>query len=380
MKDLLKDFFKSRGRIINQSCIIFYYNRGIIEPNIIIWNRFLSRIRGIVGTKVVQIIFLCSNISTLSKNDRTCWGVLHSPTDRIFWNNCSVYIELLLWYIPSTTINIRSNDSCIFYSRIYYSLSIYKSIYSFYFFRNYNISTISIFILQNNQWAWMSRRYISDIFLIKKNVSSHNNNRILRCWPSPRNTGIQISRSHHKIKCIWIWIWKIEYINIPRKKRNVFLDTIKKVWVIDIWKNISNLLIWKIVDTTSCNRTDNCHFSDKIQSNTIEHDSSLRSSSHWWGYNHIICMSKKRNPSKCLTVSKSFNESFWRIIIYTRSTIDRRSRKHDPTSILTPSKTSSRTDKTRITKYFIRAENLCTSIASSMRKSCPPDVPSPKMR
>lgn len=70
--------------------------------------------------------------------------------------------------------------------------------------------------------------------------------------------------------------------------------------MIDRRKYISYLLIRDIINTSSGDIPDDRDFSNKVQSNSIKQHASLSIRS-----DRSSCFSKKRNPTKSLTMSKT---------------------------------------------------------------------------
>lgn len=138
-------------------------------------------------------------------------------------------------------------------------------------------------------------------------------------------------------------------------------------------KNISDLLIWKIIDATSCDRSDHGDLPDKVQSDSIERYPGLCCSGDRSGDHNIICLCKKRDPSECMCVTETLDQSTCWIVVYSRSTIDRCTRKHNPSSILTPGISRRRTYESRISQDFISTKYLRTiDPRHSMSKVHPP--------
>lgn len=366
-------------RIGSKSLIIIYYQCCYIESRIIIWYTFLCRIIGIICTEIIEIKYLCLCWSTFIDHDRTYWWRLERSSDCILRYDCSLDIELICWNIPYSWSDKRSDDSGSLISWIYNSLSIHECINSFYILTNDDISSISICIFENNKCTIQIGR-ITDLICrascVKNKIFSDNYYTSFPWWPYPSeiariiiwrlmNKEIKVIRRIGQV-CIW---------NISRNERDIFSYSIENLGMIDRAKYISDLLIWKIIDSRSSNISDHSNFPDKIKINTIKGDSCLTCSS--WQNWCSICI--KRNPSESITMAKSFDKTTCWIIVDSWSSINPWSRKCYPSSILTPGKSSQRTNIIRIMKYTIIAKDswfLDTWVC--MTESCPSYFPKPE--
>lgn len=372
---------QSRRWIREDRSIILNNHWGILKAHIRYPKRKrpLSRVRSIIGSKIIQVIHLRIRQITIVDNDRTYRWNLLSTTDCIFWDKEPLEIELIGWDIERSRGNVWNNiPETIFFSRKYGSIGIEKGINLFYLVSNDNISTISIIIFERYNGSCNTITIMSDIVgSIQHYVMPDNKNSSfsLSCWPNRIRyiKGIIAILLDKKCK-IRVHISKSSIINISRQNSQVLANCIDNISMLRSSKYISNILIWNIKYTRTSNISNNSNFSNKIYAQSSGSDS-------WLGdARNRTNLRKEWYPAESTIPAKTLNKGRVRIIVCSGiCCANKGPRKNYPSGILTPDTSMHRTNLIWILKNVIWTNNLGTTTGITMIKCCPSNISEPEI-